>query len=66
MKGDKRQTRELAGRRAEARAMLFLRIRGYKILDTRVKTPLGEIDIIAYKKTTLLLSKSNIDAKKRP
>ena len=48
-----RQTRsarlgaEILGRRGEAMAAWYLRLKGYRILDTRVKTPVGEIDLVA-------------------
>lgn len=32
---------------AETLAALYLRCKGYRILETRYKTPLGEIDLIA-------------------
>jgi putative endonuclease len=35
------------GRRAEARAAWWLRLKGYRILETRYRTPMGEIDLIA-------------------
>ena len=35
------------GRLAEWRARLWLRLRGWRILGRRVRTPVGEIDIIA-------------------
>jgi len=35
------------GRRAETIAALFLRLKGYRILDKRYATPVGEIDLIA-------------------
>ncbi len=35
------------GRRAEALARLWLRLKGWRILASRVRTPLGELDIIA-------------------
>lgn len=38
---------ERAGRRAEALAALFLRAKLYRIKASRVKTPVGEIDLIA-------------------
>ncbi len=43
----KRSTAELKGRRAESLSTLWLRLKGYQILGRRVKTPKGEIDIIA-------------------
>ena len=44
---DLRKFAEGAGRRGEFWAALFLRLKLYRILATRVKTPLGEIDLIA-------------------
>lgn len=43
----KRQQAERRGRQGEERAAAWLRLRGWDILDQRVKTPLGEVDIIA-------------------
>lgn len=43
----KRQKAEQQGRAGEARAAAWLRLKGWSILDTRVKTPVGEIDIVA-------------------
>jgi putative endonuclease len=37
----------LTGRRAEVLAALWLMARGYRILGFRLKTPLGEIDLLA-------------------
>ncbi len=42
-----RRFAEGAGRRAETVAALYLRAKGYRVLARRVKTPLGEIDIVA-------------------
>lgn len=42
-----RRRAEQAGRTAETLAAWFLRLKGYRILATRYKTPLGEIDIVA-------------------
>ncbi len=44
-----RQGRERRGRQAETAAALWLQLKGYRILDRRVKTPKGEIDLIAAK-----------------
>jgi putative endonuclease len=41
-----RRAREQAGRRAEASAALWLRLKGYRILDRRARTPHGEIDLV--------------------
>lgn len=38
---------ELFGRRGEAVAAWYLRLKGYRIVATRVKTPVGEIDLVA-------------------
>ena len=42
-----RRAAETHGRRSEAVAALFLQLKGYRILDRRVRTPLGEIDLVA-------------------
>ncbi len=49
----KRQIAERSGRDAEARAGLWLRAKGWRILDTRVKTPAGEIDLVAKRGATI-------------
>ena len=36
------------GRTAEARAARFLTARGYRIVDRNVRSPLGELDLVAY------------------
>ncbi|MDB5539381.1 MAG: YraN family protein [Devosia sp.] len=38
---------ELFGRRGEALAAWYLRLKGYRIVAARVKTPVGEIDLVA-------------------
>ena len=35
------------GRKGEAEACQFLKVNGYKIIDTNYKTKIGEIDIVA-------------------
>jgi len=47
---DPRRRAERAGRAAETLAAWFLRIKGYRIVATRYKTPVGEIDIVARRK----------------
>lgn len=42
------------GLRAEAVAVLVLRLKGYRILARRYKTPVGEIDIVARRGGTLV------------
>lgn len=43
----RRVAAEIRGRRAETMAALWLRLKGYSILDRRVRLPVGEIDLIA-------------------
>ena len=43
----KRQLAERSGRDGEARAAFWLRAKGWQILGKRVKTPAGEIDLVA-------------------
>ncbi len=42
-----RRKAERRGRRSESWAALLLLLKGYRILGRRVKTPLGEIDLVA-------------------
>ena len=42
-----RQRAERGGRRAESLAAWWLRLKGWTILARRVRTPVGEIDLIA-------------------
>jgi len=44
----------LKGQRGEWIASLYLRCKGYEILETRFKTPLGEIDLLVRKGKTLV------------
>lgn len=57
-----RQQAERRGRRAEAYAALWLRLKGYSILAERVKLPTGEIDLIARKGPVLVF----VEVKQRP
>jgi len=43
------------GKWAETVAALWLCLKGYKILEQRYKTPMGEIDLIARRRTTLAI-----------
>jgi putative endonuclease len=43
----KRQTAERRGRKAESIAAWWLRLHGWRILAARVRTPVGEVDLIA-------------------
>lgn len=49
----KRRRAERGGRRAETIAAWWLRLKGWAILARRVRTPLGEIDIIARRGRTV-------------
>lgn len=44
-----RKRAERRGRTGETLAALWLRLKGYRILATRLRTPVGEIDLIASK-----------------
>jgi len=44
---ERRQEREREGRRAELAAAIWLGLKGYRIVERRAKTPLGEIDLVA-------------------
>ena len=44
-----KQAFEKAGRRAENLACLYLRLKGYRILERRFKVRQGEVDIVARK-----------------
>jgi putative endonuclease len=44
-----RQAAEASGRVAETIAANFLRLKGWTILDRRVRTPAGEVDIVMRK-----------------
>lgn len=46
---------ERYGRRAEALCRLFLRLKGYRIVASRLRTPMGEIDIVARRGDTLAI-----------
>lgn len=45
----RRQAAERRGRKGESLAALYLRLKGYRILARRVRTPVGEVDLIAEK-----------------
>lgn len=48
-----RAEREAHGRRGEALAAWYLRLKGWRILAQRVKTPRGEIDLVARRGRTV-------------
>ncbi len=49
-----RRQRELWGRLAEHLAAWSLRLRGYRILAQRYRTPIGEIDLVACRRGCLV------------
>ena len=49
----KRQRAEKHGRDGETRAALWLRMKGWQILDRRVRTGAGEIDLVARRGTVV-------------
>lgn len=42
-----RRAAEAAGRRGERLAGWWLRLKGFRVLDRRVRTPVGEVDLVA-------------------
>lgn len=48
-----RQNAERRGRRAEGWAALWLQLKGWRILARRVRTPVGEVDLVARRGGTL-------------
>lgn len=49
-----RRRAERRGRRGETAAALYLRLKGYRILARRVRTPRGEIDLVARSGRTIV------------
>src|SRR3712207_8606209 len=49
----KRRRAEQGGRRAERLAALWLQLKGWKILGRRVRTPVGEVDLVARRGRTV-------------
>jgi len=49
----KREIAERRGRRGEGRAAWWLRLHGWRIVGRRVKTPRGEIDLVARRGRTV-------------
>jgi len=43
----KRQKAEKQGREAEKQAAIYLRLKGWRVVAQRVRTPAGEIDLVA-------------------
>ena len=59
---ESRRRAENAGRQAETLAAMLLRIKGYRLVARRFKTPVGEIDILARKGNQLVA----VEVKERP
>lgn len=51
----RRRDAERRGHGAETRAAWALRLKGYRIIGRRVKTPHGEIDLVALKRDTVAI-----------
>jgi putative endonuclease len=52
MRDGRREKAERAGRLAETAAMIFLGLKGYRLLARRYKCPMGEVDLIMRKAGT--------------
>lgn len=59
---DRRRQAQSRGLAAESWAALWLRLKGYRILARRERTPAGEIDLVARRGTTLVA----VEVKARP
>ncbi|MGF1550764.1 MAG: YraN family protein [Sphingomonadaceae bacterium] len=57
-----RRAAERAGRKAERRAALWLMLKGYRILARRLRTPMGEVDLVARKRRCVVF----VEVKARP
>ncbi|MDX5361090.1 MAG: YraN family protein [Alphaproteobacteria bacterium] len=53
---------ERAGRLAETLAAWVLRLKGFRVLERRVRTPVGEIDLVAMRGALVLI----VEVKRRP
>jgi putative endonuclease len=58
----RRRRAEASGRRAETIAAWYLRLKRYRILARRYRTPVGEIDLIARRGQTIAF----VEVKRRP
>jgi putative endonuclease len=60
----KRQIAERDGRRGERRAALWLMLKGWTILARRVRTPVGEVDLVARRGRTVAFVE--VKARRKP
>jgi putative endonuclease len=51
-----RRQAERAGRRGEALAAAYLRLKGYRVLARNVRTPFGEIDMVLRRGKTVIFA----------
>ena len=58
-----RRGAERSGRRGERLAAWWLRLRGWKILDRRVRTPVGEVDLIVRRENLVAFVEVKMRAK---
>jgi putative endonuclease len=62
VRADRGRASHRRGLIAESKCVWYLRLKGYRIVDRRFKTPVGEIDIVAARGDTLAF----IEVKARP
>lgn len=58
----RRRASERHGRRSEALAAWFLRLKGYRVIARRYRTPVGEIDLVVRRGRSLVF----VEVKARP
>lgn len=60
--GEAKRAAERRGRRAETLALWYLRLKGYRLLARRFRTPVGEVDLIVRRGNTVAF----VEVKHRP